>query len=129
MSSRAASKSLARVRARLSPLGCPRRLLPVGRGRSPLLVEVICQTCPVYLIYCLFNRHIIFGRAERQGVAGMSAKDPIATAMAAIVEAGTLAGAATLVWRDGQVVQTAAVGWRDMEAKLPIERSTLFRIA
>jgi CubicO group peptidase (beta-lactamase class C family) len=59
----------------------------------------------------------------------MSGKDPIATAMAAIVEAGVLAGAATLVWRDGQVVQTAAVGWRDMEAKLPIERSTLFRIA
>jgi CubicO group peptidase (beta-lactamase class C family) len=59
----------------------------------------------------------------------MSGKDPIATAMAAIVEAGALAGAATLVWRDGQVVQTAAVGWRDMEARLPIERSTLFRIA
>jgi CubicO group peptidase (beta-lactamase class C family) len=59
----------------------------------------------------------------------MSGKDPIATAMAAIVEAGVLAGAATLVWRDGQVVQTAAVGWRDMEAKLPIDRSTLFRIA
>jgi len=59
----------------------------------------------------------------------MSGKDPIATAMAAIVEAGVLAGAATLVWRDGQVVQTAAVGWRDMEARLPMERSTLFRIA
>jgi CubicO group peptidase (beta-lactamase class C family) len=59
----------------------------------------------------------------------MSGKDPIATAMAAIVEAGTLAGLATLVWRDGQVVQTAAVGWRDVEAKLPMERSTLFRIA
>jgi CubicO group peptidase (beta-lactamase class C family) len=59
----------------------------------------------------------------------MSGKDPIATALAAIVEAGVLAGAATLVWRDGQVVQTAAVGWRDMAARLPIERSTLFRIA
>jgi CubicO group peptidase (beta-lactamase class C family) len=59
----------------------------------------------------------------------MSGKDPIASAMAAIVEAGTLAGLATLVWRGGQVVQTAAVGWRDIEAKLPMERSTLFRIA
>src|SRR5690349_20233792 len=59
----------------------------------------------------------------------MSGKDPIATAMAATVEAGVLAGAATLVWRDGQVVQTAAVGWRDMEARLPMERSTLLRIA
>jgi CubicO group peptidase (beta-lactamase class C family) len=59
----------------------------------------------------------------------MSGKDPMATAMAAFVERGALAGAATLVWRDGRVVQTAAVGWRDMEARLPIERSTLFRIA
>jgi CubicO group peptidase (beta-lactamase class C family) len=59
----------------------------------------------------------------------MSGKDPIAAAMAAIVEAGTLAGLATLIWRDGQVVQTAAVGWRDIEARLPMERSTLFRIA
>jgi CubicO group peptidase (beta-lactamase class C family) len=59
----------------------------------------------------------------------MSGKDPIATAMAAFVEAGKLAGTATLVWSDGQVVQTGAVGWRDMEARLPIERSTLFRIA
>src|SRR5262245_13600470 len=130
MSSRAASKSLARVRARLSPLGCPRRLLPVGRARPPLFAEVICQNSPAYLIYCLFNIHIIFRGAQKQGVvAAMSGKDPIATAMAAIVEAGALAGAATLVWRDGQVVQTAAVGWRDMETKLPIERSTLFRIA
>ena len=59
----------------------------------------------------------------------MGGKDPIATALAAIVEAGVLAGAATLIWRDGQVVQTAAVGWRDVEAGLPMERSTLFRIA
>src|SRR5262249_59929187 len=76
------------------------------------------------------NKHIISRRAPRQGVvAAMSGKDPIATAMAAIVEAGVLAGAVTLVWRDGQVVQTAAVGWRDIGAKLPMERSTLFRIA
>jgi CubicO group peptidase (beta-lactamase class C family) len=55
-------------------------------------------------------------------------EDPIATAIKAIVNAGDLAGAATLVWR-GKVVQTAGVGWRDMEARLPIERDTLFRIA
>jgi CubicO group peptidase (beta-lactamase class C family) len=33
-----------------------------------------------------------------------------------------------LVWRDG-VVQIACVGWRDVEAQLPIERDTIFRIA
>jgi CubicO group peptidase (beta-lactamase class C family) len=59
----------------------------------------------------------------------MNGEDPIATAIGAMVNAGDLAGAATLVWCDGRVVQTAGVGWRDMEAKLPIQRDTLFRIA
>jgi CubicO group peptidase (beta-lactamase class C family) len=59
----------------------------------------------------------------------MNEDDPIATAIGAIVDAGDLAGAATLVWRDGRVVHSAGVGWRDVEARLPIERDTLFRIA
>ena len=46
-----------------------------------------------------------------------------------MVDAGQLAGAATMVWRDGAVVDAACVGWRDMEARLPIERDTIFRIA
>ena len=56
-------------------------------------------------------------------------EDPIAITIGALVDAGELAGAATLVWRDGKVVQSACVGWRDMAAGLPIERDTLFRIA
>ncbi len=59
----------------------------------------------------------------------MAASDPIAAAIAAAVEARELAGAATLVWRGGKVVQHAAVGWRDLDAGLPVERDTLFRIA
>lgn len=55
--------------------------------------------------------------------------DPIATAIKSMVNAGVLAGAGTLTWRNGQVVQLATVGWRDVEARLPIERDTLFRIA
>ena len=55
--------------------------------------------------------------------------DLIAAAIGAAVNTGALAGAVTLVWRDGAVVQSAAVGWRDMDAKLPMERDTLFRIA
>jgi len=46
-----------------------------------------------------------------------------------LVSAGGLAGAVTLVWQDGRVIQIAEVGWRDIEAKLPMERKTLFRIA
>jgi CubicO group peptidase (beta-lactamase class C family) len=54
--------------------------------------------------------------------------DAIATGLEAFVDAGAIAGATTLVWRDG-LIQAAAVGWRDVDAGLPIERSTLFRIA
>jgi CubicO group peptidase (beta-lactamase class C family) len=53
----------------------------------------------------------------------------IKTAMEGIVNAGVLAGVGTLVWRDGKVIQTTASGWRDIDARLPIERDTLFRIA
>lgn len=55
--------------------------------------------------------------------------DQVAEAIQAFVDAGQLAGAATLVWRGGEVIQSACVGWRDVDARLPIERDTLFRIA
>jgi CubicO group peptidase (beta-lactamase class C family) len=55
-------------------------------------------------------------------------EDRIAAAISAYVDAGQLAGAATLVWRDGEP-HTVAVGWRNVDARLPIERDTLFRIA
>jgi len=53
----------------------------------------------------------------------------ITATISKIVDAGSLAGAVTLVWQDGKVIQTAGVGWRDIEFKLPVERNTLFRIA
>jgi hypothetical protein len=37
-----------------------------------------------------------------------------------IVDSGQLAGAATLVWKDG-AAQPACFGWRDIERKLPVE--------
>src|SRR5215469_1314788 len=54
--------------------------------------------------------------------------DRVAEALEESVKAQALAGAATLIWRDGNVRVTCA-GWRDIEAKLPMERDTLFRIA
>jgi CubicO group peptidase (beta-lactamase class C family) len=44
------------------------------------------------------------------------------------VDRGELAGAVAAVWRDGNI-ETACAGWRDIEAQLPIERDTIFRIA
>src|SRR6185369_15125493 len=59
----------------------------------------------------------------------MSQQNSIDPALRTYVDAGTLAGAATLVWRDGRVVHTASMGCRDLAANLPIERDTIFRIA
>jgi CubicO group peptidase (beta-lactamase class C family) len=53
----------------------------------------------------------------------------IEAAISRYVDAGELAGAATLVWRQGHVLHTAAVGTRDLPSRLPIERDTIFRIA
>lgn len=56
-------------------------------------------------------------------------EEPITAAIRKIVEAGSLAGAVTLVWQDGKVLQAAEVGHRDTSSGLPMERNTLFRIA
>lgn len=56
-------------------------------------------------------------------------EDPIATALRDLVDAGELAGAVTLVWRDGEVIQQASVGYKDMATGQPMARDTLFRIA
>jgi len=58
----------------------------------------------------------------------MNGEGPIATALGGIVQAGKLAGAATLVSRAGRPVETVCVGFRDV-TRSPIERDTLFRIA
>ena len=45
------------------------------------------------------------------------------------VDSGLLAGAVTLVWQAGKVLQVNEIGYRDVEARLPMQRDTLFRIA
>lgn len=45
------------------------------------------------------------------------------------IDAGLLAGAVTLVWQSGQVLQVNELGHRDVEAGLPMQRDTIFRIA
>src|SRR5689334_6983053 len=51
-------------------------------------------------------------------------EEPITATIDKMVNAGSLAGAVTLVWQDGKVIQTAGVGRRDREARLPMERNT-----
>jgi CubicO group peptidase (beta-lactamase class C family) len=53
----------------------------------------------------------------------------IGPALKGLVDQQALAGVVTLIWRRGEVVQVDAIGQRDIEAGLPMERDTLFRIA
>ncbi|WP_296596636.1 serine hydrolase [Phenylobacterium sp.] len=53
----------------------------------------------------------------------------LAPALKGLVDQGLLSGMVTLVWRKGEVVQVDTVGQRDIEAGLPMERDTMFRIA
>jgi CubicO group peptidase (beta-lactamase class C family) len=45
------------------------------------------------------------------------------------IDAGLLSGAVTLVWQAGEVLQVNELGYRDVEALLPMQRDTMFRIA
>src|SRR4051794_22894128 len=53
----------------------------------------------------------------------------IPTALQGVVDAGSLAGVVTLLWRKGEVVQVNTLGYRDLATKAPMTRDTLFRIA
>lgn len=45
------------------------------------------------------------------------------------IDARLLAGAVTLVWRSGEVLQVNELGYQDLDARLPMQRDTIFRIA
>jgi CubicO group peptidase (beta-lactamase class C family) len=53
----------------------------------------------------------------------------IAAKMKSYVDEGTAAGFVTIVVRHGHVASLDAVGHQDREAKVPIRRDTIFRIA
>jgi len=46
-----------------------------------------------------------------------------------VCDAGLLAGAVTVVWQHGEVLQVNEIGYRDIDAGQPMRRDTLFRIA
>ncbi|MCV7422948.1 beta-lactamase family protein [Mycobacterium yunnanensis] len=45
------------------------------------------------------------------------------------IDAGLLAGAVTMAWQGGKVLQVNELGHRDVNAGLPMQRDTIFRIA
>src|SRR4051812_31557973 len=56
-------------------------------------------------------------------------KNPIDDALMPAIEAGQLAGAAALVWRNGATRCVTTVGRRELVTGLPVERDTIFRVA
>jgi CubicO group peptidase (beta-lactamase class C family) len=59
----------------------------------------------------------------------MKSQESAETIIKAFVDAGELAGAAALAWRDGKLVHLATVGRRDLASGRSVERDTIFRIA
>src|SRR6187397_2091784 len=109
INARAASSSAARVRSRLSPFGLPRADSVGAIGPSALAI-------PLKIVYLFYK-------------VNMKSENTVENPIKGVVDAGKLAGAATLVWRNGEVVDFAAVGRRDLTNDLPVERDTIFRIA
>lgn len=55
--------------------------------------------------------------------------DAIPGLLQTFIDRGDLAGLVSLTWRRGDLVQTNALGWRDLEGGVPMRRDDLFRIA
>ncbi|HEX5255828.1 MAG TPA: serine hydrolase domain-containing protein [Mycobacterium sp.] len=58
-----------------------------------------------------------------------SALNGNAASIREVCDAGLLAGAVTMVWQRGELLQVNEIGYRDVDAGLPMQRDTLFRIA
>jgi CubicO group peptidase (beta-lactamase class C family) len=58
-----------------------------------------------------------------------SALSANAASVREVCDAGVLAGAVTMVWQRGELLQVNEIGYRDIDAGLPMQRDTLFRIA
>ena len=59
----------------------------------------------------------------------MTRENSVEDTIGPLVEAGELAGAAALIWRNGSVLRVVTEGRRDLVSGLPVERDTIFRIA
>jgi CubicO group peptidase (beta-lactamase class C family) len=91
--------------------------------RSALRLVLLLAACPLVLAETLTT-----GSPAETGV------DPerlgrLRPVLQSYVDDGQLAGAVTLVARNGKIVYHEAVGMRDREARAPMQRDTLFRIA
>ena len=53
----------------------------------------------------------------------------IPAALQSYIDRGDIAGIVSLTVRHGELIQVNTLGWRDLEARAPMQRDTLFRLA
>jgi CubicO group peptidase (beta-lactamase class C family) len=58
-----------------------------------------------------------------------AALSPIAASQEPFIKDGQLAGAVTLVWKDGRLLSHEAVGFQDLKSRTPMQKNSLFWIA
>ena len=63
------------------------------------------------------------------GMLNLSSLDGLRDRLQSFVDRGELPGIVTLVSCAGEIVVNDAIGWRDLEARAPMQRDTLFRMA
>lgn len=68
------------------------------------------------------------GFAQAAAAPDRKGLDAIGPRMQAFVDAGTIAGAVTLVQHKGKLVHLAATGWRDMTQRAPMTADTVFQV-
>ncbi|MEY4762697.1 MAG: hypothetical protein RLZZ200_2553 [Pseudomonadota bacterium] len=59
---------------------------------------------------------------------GYARPSDIAPQMQCLVDRGIIPGAVTLAWRDGHLIHQSAVGYRDIDQRVPMTRDTIFRL-
>lgn len=53
----------------------------------------------------------------------------VPAALQSYIDRGELSGMVALTWRRGEIIHADALGWRDIEARSPMQRDDIFRIA
>src|SRR6201986_578964 len=101
------------------------RSTPAGPGENDRLdffVRILRFAAPLIGCFCATCSapHITLNRVNL---------DLNAVAIREVCDAGLLAGALTVVWQGGEVLQVNEIGYRDVDAGAPMHRDTLFRIA
>ena len=95
---------------------------PGENDRLDFFVRILRFAAPLIGCFCATCSapHITLNRVNL---------DLNAVAIREVCDAGLLAGALTVVWQGGEVLQVNEIGYRDVDAGAPMHRDTLFRIA